>query len=144
MKKPEFGFGTHLTIDGYGCTQCVAKDEYLIKKFLDEFPEKIGMTKILGPIVTFYDAPNMMDSGVTGVVIIAESHISVHTFPWKSFVSVDVFSCCPFDTGAATRLIMAYFGMKKIECRVFDRGQEFPNDETTALKIIEQQRRFMK
>lgn len=143
MKKPEFGFGTHLTIDGYGCTQCVAKSEKLISDFLETLPAKIGMTKILGPITTFYEAPNPMDSGVTGVVIIAESHISVHTFPAKGYVSVDVFSCKPFDVETTASIIMGFFGMQKIERKVFDRGQEFPNNSVSALEIVKQQRRMI-
>lgn len=142
--KPEFGFGVHLTIDGYLCNEAILASPSEIWDFLDQIPDIIGMTKIAGPYITDYEAPNEIDSGVTGVVIIAESHISVHTFPRKRYVSVDVFSCKPFDVWKAAEIIKNFFGMQKAEMKVFDRGQEFPNNPESALEISMMQRRLMR
>ena len=142
--KPEFGFGVHLTMDGYMCNEAILASPAEIYDFLDQFPEQIDMTKIAGPYITDYDAPNEMDSGITGVVIIAESHISVHTFPRKRYVSVDVFSCKPFDVWGAAEIIKNVFVMQKAEMKVFDRGQEFPNNPVPALDISRMQRRLIK
>lgn len=142
--KPEFGFGMHLTIDGYLCNEAILGSPSEIWDFLDQVPALIGMTKIAGPYITDYEAPNEMDSGVTGVVIIAESHISVHTFPRKRYVSVDVFSCKPFDVWKTAEIIKDVFGMQKAEMKVFDRGQEFPNNSDPALEVSRMQRRLMR
>ena len=44
-----------------------------------------------------YHGPNPNDNGISGFVIIAESHISVHTFPGRDYVNIDIFSCKSFD-----------------------------------------------
>ena len=67
------------------------KSEDFVHGFLDKLPDEIGMTKINGPHVMTYNGPKEEDWGVSGFVMIAESHISVHTFPDRSYVNIDVF-----------------------------------------------------
>ena len=74
----------HLLIDGYGADPELLADQQLIAEFLDEFPSQIGMTKISSPQVHNYVGAVPEDWGVSGFVIIAESHISIHTFPEKA------------------------------------------------------------
>jgi S-adenosylmethionine decarboxylase len=130
------GFGPHLMLDGYGCDRAKLEDLDLIYKLLDEFPAKIGMTKIMPPYVFKYIGVKPEDWGLSGFVLIAESHISIHTFPEKSFVSVDIFSCKHFDIQLSTQYLMKAFGMQKVESNVLDRGTEFPKEIDGAAKIV--------
>lgn len=141
QKKPEFGFGTHLTIDGYGCNPAVMESMRKLEFFLRSIPRVIGMTPISEPHLIYHTAHHPDDSGPSGFIIIAESHISFHCFPSKGYASVDVFSCKPFDPEQAGHVIAGFFGMKKYETRVFDRGQEYPNDASAAAKITTTDRR---
>src|SRR5574343_706393 len=97
-------YGTHLTLDGNGGSRMALFDLALIYRFLDELPAIIGMTRIMPPYVFRYKAPAATDSGISGVVLIAESHISIHTYPWHHYLSMDVFSCKDFDEGKAVDL----------------------------------------
>ena len=101
------GFGPHLMLDGYGCDKKKLQDLNLIYRILDELPSRIGMTKIMPPYVFRHGDPADKAYGVSGFVLIAESHISVHTFPQRRFLNVDVFSCEPFDVENAVRLLVA-------------------------------------
>ena len=87
----------HLAIDGYGSPSGLLASSEIVLEFLDKFPERIAMTKISEPSVQIYRGPVEEDWGVSGFVIIAESHISVHTFPDRNYLNVDVFSCKEFD-----------------------------------------------
>ena len=87
----------HLLMDGFGGDEEKLKSEDFVHGFLDKLPDEIGMTKINGPHVMTYNGPKEDDWGVSGFVMIAESHISVHTFPDRSYVNIDVFSCKDFD-----------------------------------------------
>ena len=69
------------------------------------------MTKIIQPYVFRYHGVVPEDWGVTGMVIIAESHISIHTFPDHKRFHMDVFSCKPFDSDAALRIIDGALGV---------------------------------
>ena len=87
----------HLLIDGFGGNLEMLKDEAAVYRFLDDFPTRIEMNKISSPLVTTYNGPVAEDWGVSGFVMIAESHISIHTFPERAYVNIDVFSCKDFD-----------------------------------------------
>ncbi len=135
------GFGPHLMLDGYGCDKKRLEDLNLIYRILDELPSKIGMTKIMPPYVFKYSGLKPEDWGLSGFVLIAESHISIHTFPEKNFVSVDIFSCKAFDLEFAGDYFKNVFAMSKVECNVLDRGTEFPKDLNGATRMVRAERR---
>ncbi|MHB8086284.1 MAG: S-adenosylmethionine decarboxylase [Dehalococcoidia bacterium] len=87
----------HLIIDGFNKNKNILQDENFIYQLLDAYPAKIGMTKISDPIVFRYTGSKPQDWGVSGLVFIAESHISLHTFVERNFINIDVFSCKDFD-----------------------------------------------
>src|ERR1700741_1287228 len=100
-------FGEHLTIDGYGGKQELLDNKELVLGCLSELVEKIGMKKLAEPVVYQALANNKKDpGGWTGFVIIQESHISIHTFPARGFLSADVYTC---KNGLDTDLVIDYF-----------------------------------
>lgn len=60
--------------------------------------------------------------GVSGVVIIAESHLTVHTWPEHRYAAVDVFSCGDLDLAAGVAHLAEAFGAARHEVRYFNRG----------------------
>ncbi len=126
VEKMEYGFGQHLILDGYGANREKLMDIDFIYDFLHNYPDHIAMTKIMPPYVFKYYAPTPEDWGISGFVIIAESHISIHTFPEKLYLSVDIFSCKSFDVDKAIKDISEIFEIQKSEIRLLDRGLEFP------------------
>jgi S-adenosylmethionine decarboxylase len=88
------------------------------------------------PYVFKYTGVKPEDWGLSGFVLIAESHISVHTFPEKSFLSVDIFSCKHFDIEFSKRYLVDVFGIQKTESNVLDRGTEFPKEINGAARIV--------
>ena len=135
------GFGPHLMLDGYGCDRAKLEDLNLIYRILEELPNRIGMTRIMPPYVFKYSGVRAEDWGISGFVLIAESHISIHTFPEKNFVSVDIFSCKEFDSEAASEYLKAAFEMEKVESNMLDRGTEFPKELNGAVRLVRAERR---
>jgi S-adenosylmethionine decarboxylase len=129
-------------VDGYnGNFEALASVE-AVTNFLDTLPTEIGMTKIMPPYVFKYDGGDKPeDWGVSGFVIIAESHISIHTFPEKGYFSIDIFSCKDFDIPAALEIIKSFFGTEDLEVQTTSRGTEFPRDIGMAGAITASQRR---
>ena len=114
----------HLAVDGYGADPDKLKDEDLVHQFLDEYPSAIGMKKIAPPQVYTYRGKYPEDWGVTGFVLIAESHISVHTFPDRGYINIDVFSCRDFDPTASLRDVEIAFSLPDVRVWKLDRGVE--------------------
>lgn len=126
MKKQTYGYGPHLMLDLNDCNPEILDDLGACFKLLNELPERIGMTKITQPYVFRYSGLIPEDEGITGVTVIAESHISLHTYPRKSFVFVDLFSCKPFDVERARDYIVQFFESKSPLVHVQERGVAFP------------------
>ncbi|MDP2361100.1 MAG: S-adenosylmethionine decarboxylase [bacterium] len=97
-----------------------------IFNLLNTLPDEIGMTRITQPYVFPYEGLVPDDEGITGTVIIAESHISVHTFPRKKYCFVDLFSCKTFDVDRARERLIEAFGSRRPEVHLVQRGSEFP------------------
>ena len=82
-----YALGRHLLLDLKDCNEVVLNDLDFLKNCLNEAAIQCGAT-VVGE--SFY---HFSPCGVSGVVNIAESHISVHTWPEYRYAAVDVFTC---------------------------------------------------
>jgi S-adenosylmethionine decarboxylase len=78
--------GTHLLVDLWGASNL--SDPELIDRACREAALAAGATILHSHFHHF--SPN---GGVSGVVVLAESHISIHTWPERDFAAVDIFMC---------------------------------------------------
>lgn len=126
-------FGQHLTIDASFCNRKKLADQGLVYDILNQLPAKIGMTKMTLPYAVKWMDPGATIAGISGFVMIAESHISIHTFPEKDYVFVDVFSCKCFDVEKAVELLVKAFEAKKYTKEVIVRGEDFPRSDPNSI-----------
>ena len=136
-------FGPHLTLDLYGCNEEKLSDLNFIYKILDELPNLMEMHKISPPQVILHKGnPKSFDKGgISAFVLIAESHISIHTFIGYGFASVDIFSCKPFDEKKVEDYVVKAFEAKKVEKNFLERGKEFPKKVEIAKRIVLKERK---
>lgn len=117
--------GTHLMLDCFGCDKKALSDKKLISKFLDCLPATLGMKKLVKPHIVSYHGGETWDrGGITGFVLIAESHISIHTFQHDGFFTADVYSCKPFDLEKAFGEFKNAFRFKTHKIRIVKRDIE--------------------
>jgi len=121
-------FGEHLTIDGYGGDKEKLNDKDLVALCLNELPRLLGMKALSKPEVYFAEGNNLKDpGGWSGFVIIEESHISIHTFPGRRFISADVYTC---KNGLDTKMIVDFFTrtfmLNDVETHLIKRGTKYP------------------
>lgn len=123
-------FGEHLTIDGYGGDENLLNTREVVLECLDNLPELLGMHKMSTPEIYHSEGNNIKDpGGWTGVVVIAESHISVHTFPKRGFVSADVYTCKNgMDNDFIIKFFTEKFALKNVETHFIKRGANYPDD----------------
>lgn len=79
--------GKHLLIDFYGCNRNILSNTQKVRDLLLEVARISKVTIVTDVFHTFNP------HGVSGVVVIAESHLAVHTWPEHRCASVDVFTC---------------------------------------------------
>lgn len=61
--------------------------------------------------------------GVSGVVVIAESHLTVHTWPEHGYAAVDIFSCGQLNLEAGLRVLREGYAAADAQQRAFRRGR---------------------
>jgi len=81
------GLGRHILAEFYGCSFDRLNDPQLLERSALEAVETSGATYVSHHIKTFEP------QGVSGVVVIAESHLSFHTWPEHGYVAIDYFTC---------------------------------------------------
>lgn len=111
----------HVIIDGYGGDSDQLADENVVRVMLEEVPDMMGMTRITRPEVLRYVGTKPEDWGVSGYVMIAESHISMHTFPERRLVWADVFSCKDFDAAPVLEEFKRRFDLRDLQVQYIQR-----------------------
>jgi S-adenosylmethionine decarboxylase len=127
-RGPTGRFGLHLTLDGYHGEPERLGDAEVVRAWLDELPDVLGMNKLIQPCLVEVGAQNEKDpGGVTGFVLIAQSHLSVHTFPRRRFVSADIFTCQDhLDQERICQSLIATFLLGDVEINIIQRGTRYP------------------
>ena len=96
--------GKHLILEFRDVSPDVLNDADIIKKILLKAARKIRATVVRAQFCKFEP------QGVSGILFIAESHISVHTWPELGMAAVDIFTCGPKDPKNAANVIVEGFG----------------------------------
>lgn len=116
-------------LDLYGVSNKYLNDKEGIEQFLKTLPEAINMTILAPPVVYEVKMNGEKDKGgLTGFVVLLESHISIHTFLDKGFVTADIYT---YKNGLDTKLIDEMFRKlfypRKTETYFIERGKLFDN-----------------
>ena len=125
MKK-----GIHIIADLYDCSiEEVFSSKEDVEKFMDIFLDKIQST---GLTTLHHKIEHFGPSSVTGYILLAESHISFHTWPEYNYMSLDIFACnySKDNTQAVEdifKFFSEYFKAKKIDSQKIVRHMQLKN-----------------
>lgn len=89
--------GSHLLIEYHGCDAAILNDVPRIESLMLRAALAAGATVVTSTFHPF--APQ----GVSGVVVVKESHLSIHTWPEYGYAAVDIYTCgdCPMQLAHA-------------------------------------------
>ncbi len=99
--------GTHLIIDLWGAKN--VDDIALMERAMREAVQVAGATLL--HIHLHHFTPN---NGISGVAVLAESHISVHTWPERGFAAFDIFMCGDAKPHKAIKVLRKHFAPTQI------------------------------
>ena len=127
--------GRHIQIEYYGCDENIIKDNELIEKLMNEAAIVANAT-IVDSVFHHFNP-----HGVSGAVIIEESHLTIHTWPEYKYASVDVYTCGdsvnPWD--AFDHLEKGFKATRSESSEVprgmADKIKRFGNLDITAIKV---------
>jgi len=122
--------GLHLTADLHGCAaeRLAMTDPAALRKACLEAVRGAGLTPVGELFHRYAPAPGQRaPAGITGVVLLAESHLAVHTWPELAAATLDVY-VCNLGRDNSTRAhdllerLVAAFDAKRVERQALDRG----------------------
>lgn len=121
-------FGEHIMVDGYRGDAAKLNDGDLVRNSLLELCALLRMHALAPPLIANAPDSDFKDpGGWSGFLIISESHIALHTFPRRQFLSADVYSC---RNGMAAEQIVEFlersFALQEVETNFVRRGLKYP------------------
>ncbi len=109
--------GQHVLADLYGIAPALLRDVPALAAVLRTAAEAAGAHLLASHFHSFGT-----DDGVTGVVLLAESHISIHTWPEFGFAAADIFMCGDAHPERALSVVVAALAPLRQEVRTAARG----------------------
>jgi S-adenosylmethionine decarboxylase len=111
-------YGDHYLVDLHGC------DVELIGAAKPTEEALLSAATRCGSTIIEYHFHQFSPHGVSGVILIAESHISVHTWPETGFVAVDIFtSGQTMKPEVAIKILEEAFSAERVDVMKVTRGQ---------------------
>ena len=96
----------------------IIEDPKEIKRILIEAVKKANNTPLKVTIHKF------QPQGITGIVLLAESHVAVHTWPEYNYVAIDIYTCGDkANPKKALEYLKKQFQPEKVEIKVIKRGK---------------------
>lgn len=116
----------HVMLDLYDCDALLLANEPFLRSVLDEYPNVIGMVKVSPVVLRDIKTSEPLDDGMSGFVIIATSHVSLHAWPPYGMVNLDIFSCEPFEVETVVRFAKERFRTQNVEVHAVERATRSP------------------
>ena len=110
-------------LDAYGAPAERLGDIALLYRVLSDLPGLIGMRRVGLPQVLEVLEEGIL--GLSGFVFIMESHISIHTYSERGFITADIYSCKEFDHETAVAYLKESFAFTEADVQVIERGKRF-------------------
>jgi S-adenosylmethionine decarboxylase len=110
--------GRHILADLHGVEPPLLRDAPALEHLLREVARQAGAHVLGSHFHRFGD-----EGGITGVVLLAESHISVHTWPESRFAAADIFMCGAADAERALALLLQALLPKRHKIQKAVRGE---------------------
>ncbi|WP_461828872.1 adenosylmethionine decarboxylase [Aquifex sp.] len=123
--------GLHILADLYGVEADKIDRVEDIRELLEGAVKHANLTKISSHYYQF------QPHGATGVVLLAESHISIHTWPEHGIATVDVYTCGdPSKAYKAMDYIVSKLSPTRVDKQIHDRGILEEKEETEKLRSL--------
>jgi S-adenosylmethionine decarboxylase len=111
--------GRHLMADLYGVAPGQLCDGALLSRCLLSAAARVGLTPVAEPAVHVFPG-----GGLTAFLLLAESHIALHTYPERGFLALDLFTCGSGDPHEALEVFRQALQPESMSLSTARRGVE--------------------
>ena len=119
LEALEKDIGTQVILDLYECDKAKIDNLPYIEYHMTKATKDSGGTIVTKKFHKF------SPWGVSGVVVIQESHLAIHTWPEFNYAAIDIFSCSPkLELDLVCHLLIKAFESKDYKINIFKRGKK--------------------
>ncbi len=127
--------GRHCILELYNCPTHLLNNPVFMKQALEK-AAKVAKSTLLSEVTHHFEP-----YGVTGLALLAESHISIHTWPEYGYIAVDIFTCGEYaEPEKACRYLVQAFQASNHTLLTLPRGKLSPEiqkrlEESLVLQV---------
>jgi S-adenosylmethionine decarboxylase proenzyme len=126
--------GKHIILDLYEVNREILQNIntssfYLFNDFIEHILQTANV-HLLSKNVHFFDFNHenkKIDGAFTALYLLSESHLSIHTWPEKNFIAIDIFTCGNCDVEYIAQRFIDYFEPKSKKLTLLERGKKQKN-----------------
>ena len=119
------GTGVEYLVDIYGCDPDLLRSRERLDAIMSRLISEVGVRPIRDPLWQVFPAPG----GITGLWLLAESHLAVHTYPETQFAAINLYCCGSPRPWAWESHLCEWFGAEHVDVRTLDRGRQLSSEE---------------
>lgn len=114
----ESGHGHEWVVEAYGCDPAALADGARLRALFDRMIEQLALRPVSAPLWHHFPGPG----GITGLCLLAESHLACHTFPEHGSLCLNLFCCSPRAEWDYARGLRELFGASRVSVRKLERA----------------------
>jgi len=122
--------GKHIILDLYEVNTTILQNIntstlYIFNDFIDHIL-KTANVHLLSKNIHFFDFNHenkKIDGAFTALYLLSESHLSIHTWPEKNYIAIDIFTCGNCDVEYIAQRFIDYFEPKNKKLTLLERGK---------------------
>lgn len=110
--------GTEWIVDAHGCAPALLRSSVTLVRLFARVVEEMDLHPTSEAVWHVFPGPG----GITGVLLLSESHLTCHTFPEQGFAAFNLYSCRPAQEWPWVERLKEAIGATDIRVRSFTRG----------------------
>jgi S-adenosylmethionine decarboxylase len=114
--------GIEWIIDAHGCRPDALRSRPTLEALFERIIRELALRAVAPPVWHQFPGPG----GITGLVLLSESHLACHTFPETEFAAINLYCCRPRAVWAWDRALAEALGARDVHVRSEPRGVRAP------------------
>jgi S-adenosylmethionine decarboxylase len=120
MSQPmELRAGNEWVVDAYGCDPDALRSLPCLQALADRIVAELALQPVADPVWHQFPGP----AGITGVVVLSESHLTCHTFPEQGYTAINLYCCRPRAPWPWEARLRDALGAREVRVTTLQRGE---------------------
>ena len=114
--------GTEWLVEASGCREDALRDVEVLGRLFARVIDEVGLNPLHDPAWHVFQGPG----GITGFVMLTESHLACHTYPEHGLATINLYCCRPRDEWPWAERLAELLGASDVRVRAVERGAGVP------------------